>query len=244
MLVHQDAELADPELCGKVRELMADPEVAIAGCVGSTGARGIAWWEGDVSGGSAVCAYGELGGGETPAVAFGGDGTPRTPRMGAVDTLDGFVLVMSPWAARTLRFDESLGFLDGHDFDICQQARAAGRSVVTADLAVRTTAPFSSPATTSRGSRPTSHREKWHGRVPGAEPKEGEEDWPARARRAEAEAALARLLVLSREMQRDAQQESFEQRLRQMTETSSWRITEPLRHLNKLRKKLRGRPAL
>ena len=31
VLVHQDAELADPELCGKVRELMADPEVASQG---------------------------------------------------------------------------------------------------------------------------------------------------------------------------------------------------------------------
>ena len=198
-----------------------------------------------MSGGSAVCAYGELGGGEIPAVAFGGDGTPRTPRMGAVDTLDGFVLVMSPWAVRTLRFDESLGFLYGHDFDICQQARAAGRSVVTADLAVRhhhTLQLVSDNEPWIAAHIRTA--EKWHGRVPGAEPKEGDEDWPARARRAEAEAALARLLVLSREMQRDAQQESFERRLRQMTETSSWRITEPLRRLNKLRKKLRGRPAL
>ena len=35
-----------------------------------------------------------------------------------------------------LRFDESLGQMHGYDFDICMQARAAGKKVVTADLQV------------------------------------------------------------------------------------------------------------
>ena len=45
-------------------------------------------------------------------------------------------MVLSPWAVRELRFDESLGKLHGYDFDICMQARAAGKKVVTADFRV------------------------------------------------------------------------------------------------------------
>ena len=41
-------------------------------------------------------------------------------------------MVLSPWAVRELRFDESLGKLHGYDFDICMQARAAGKKVATA----------------------------------------------------------------------------------------------------------------
>ena len=42
-----------------------------------------------------------------------GRGTTRPPyaRTGEVETLDGFVLVLSPWAVRNVRFDESLGAL-------------------------------------------------------------------------------------------------------------------------------------
>ena len=51
-----------------------------------------------------------------------------------MDTLDGFVLALSPWAVRNLRFDESLGQLHGYDLDFCLQVREAGRKVVTADF--------------------------------------------------------------------------------------------------------------
>ena len=66
MLVHQDAEIVDPRFCSKLREVLSDPEVGVVGCVGAVGVRGIAWWEGEVSGGSAVCRYGEDGGGDIP----------------------------------------------------------------------------------------------------------------------------------------------------------------------------------
>ena len=46
---------------------------------------------------------------------------------GEVDSIDGFVMVLSLWAVRNLRFDESLGKLHGYDFDICMQAKAATR---------------------------------------------------------------------------------------------------------------------
>ena len=51
---------------------------------------------------------------------------PPYARTGEVDTVDGFVLALSPWAVRNVRFDESLGQLHGYDFDFCLQVRAAG----------------------------------------------------------------------------------------------------------------------
>ena len=61
--------------------------------------------------------------------------TPSFAKTGEVDAIDGFVMAVSPWAVRNLRFDESLGKIHGYDFDFCAQARAAGHKVVTADLA-------------------------------------------------------------------------------------------------------------
>ncbi|MEA2402953.1 MAG: hypothetical protein QOK00_3356, partial [Thermoleophilaceae bacterium] len=127
VLVHQDAEIVDAEFCAKVREALSDPEVGLVGCVGAVDAGSIAWWEGSVSGGSAVYRYGDVGGGDMPAVAWGGNGASRDVSTGEVETLDGFIMVLSPWAVRNLRFDESLGQLYGHDFDFCRQVRAAGR---------------------------------------------------------------------------------------------------------------------
>src|SRR3954467_6262490 len=49
VLLHQDAEIVDPEFCTKVRRALEDPEVAIVGCAGAIGARNISWWEGLVT---------------------------------------------------------------------------------------------------------------------------------------------------------------------------------------------------
>ena len=245
VLVDQDAEIVDPLFLAKVRDVLADPDVGVVGCVGASGAETIAWWEGEVSGGSAVCEFGELGGGEVPAVAFGGTHLSEVRPPGVVDTLHGFAMVLSPWAVRTLRFDESIGFLYGYDFDFCLQVRAAGRKVMTADLAVRhhhglqlvgDNEPWI--ATHIRAA------DKWEGRIPGVEAPAGEVDWKAHARRAEAEAALARLTVLSKEMRRDASEACHEERLLEITDTLSWRITEPLRFANRWRRRLAGRPVL
>ena len=53
---------------------------------------------------------------------------PAYARTGEVDTVDGFVLVLSPWAVRNLRFDESLGQLHGYDFDFCLQVARGGQA--------------------------------------------------------------------------------------------------------------------
>jgi hypothetical protein len=228
VLVHQDAEIVDPEFCSKVREALRDPEVGLVGCVGAVDAGSIAWWEGSVSGGSAVYRYGDVGGGDMPAVAWGGNGASRDVRTGEVETLDGFAMVLSPWAVRNLRFDESLGQLYGHDFDFCRQVRAAGRKVITADIEVAHH--HSLDLVTDNEPWVAAHiriAEKWD--------TEPEDDWKTRARRAEAEAAAARLLVVSKELQRDALSEEYADRLNAVTRSFSWRITAPLRRLNALR---------
>ena len=55
--------------------------------------------------------YEELGGGEFPAFAWKTDQLPSHAHTGEVDSIDGFVMALSPWAVRELRFDETLGKL-------------------------------------------------------------------------------------------------------------------------------------
>jgi GT2 family glycosyltransferase len=130
VLVHQDIELADPDLCAKVRAALAEPDVAVVGSAGATGVSGIAWWEGSVSAAPALHRYNEHGSGELPAFSW----LQAAPAPAEVDTLDGSLLVLSPWAVRNVRFDEALRLGYGFDLDFCRQVRAAGRRVMTADL--------------------------------------------------------------------------------------------------------------
>jgi Glycosyltransferase like family len=227
VLVHQDAEIVDPGFCAKLREALRDPDVGVVGCLGAIGVRSIAWWEGSLTWASSVYRYGEAGGGELPASAWNGDETPPYVRTGEVDTLDGCLLALSPWTARNLRFDESLGQRHGYDFDLCLQVRAAGRKVVTADLKV--VHHHSLHLVTDNEPWVAAHvrvAEKWDA---------DEDDWKRRARRAEAEAAAARLLVASKQYQGDAIAREHERRLNEVTQSASWRITAPLRRLNALR---------
>src|SRR5205085_124080 len=54
-----------------------------------------------------------------------------------VETVDGLVMALSPWAVRNLRFDEdSYEGFDAYDADFCAQARAAGKRVVVTELPV------------------------------------------------------------------------------------------------------------
>jgi Glycosyltransferase like family len=230
VLVHQDAEIDDAALCTKLRGSLADPEVGVVGCVGATGVRSIAWWEGDVSGGSAVYCYGESGGGELPALSWGARG--GRSETGEVEAIDGFLMALSPWVVRNVRFDESLGMLHGFDVDFCLEVRAAGRKVVTADLRVRHH--HALDLVTANEPWLAAHMraaDKWEGRLPDAGG-----DWKGRARRAEAEAALARLEVEARERRRDALEQLHAEQLSTVTESLSWRMTEPLRRLNAWRR--------
>ena len=221
VLVHQDAEIADPEFCRKLRGALSDPEVGVVGCVGAVGVRNIAWWEGSVTWGSFTHRYQEMGGGDLPALSWESEGLPSFAHTGEVETVDGFVLAVSPWTARNVRFDESLGQLHGYDFDFCLQVRAAGRKVVTEDLKVihhHSLDLVSNPETWVAAHMRVA--EKWDGRMPNVGAAGG--DWKQRARRAEAEASVARTQAVAAMLQAEA-------KTREVTESKSWRLTAPLR---------------
>jgi hypothetical protein len=231
VIVHPHTELADPQLGAKIRAALADPDVAVVGCAGAGGVRNIAWWEGEVSCGAVTHRYVEHGGGELPGFSW----TTTHPAPAQVDTIDGFLMVLSPWAVRTIRFDEGLMLGHGYDLDYCLQVRAAGRKVATADLRV----------IQHRALEVVSDLElwveahialarKWDGRMPG--PEHDADGWRHRARRAEAEREAARALAYSKRLAADARLEELERALQQATETLSWRVTTPLRKVNKWRR--------
>jgi hypothetical protein len=242
VLIHQDAEIADPGFCAELRRRLADPDVGVVGCVGAIGVRSIAWWEGSVTWASFVHRYGELGGGDLPAFAWNGTKAPAYARLGEVESVDGFVMALSPWTVRNVRFDESLGQLHGYDFDFCLQVREAGRKVVTADFKV-----VHHHSLDLIGDVETwiqAHMriaEKWDGRMPGVGADTG--TWKERARRAEAEAAASRALAVSTQLKADARALQHERDMREMRESVGWQMTEPLRRLNALRRRFARRRA-
>jgi hypothetical protein len=231
-LVHQDAEIVDPRFCEAIRGVLANREIGLVGCVGAVGARSIAWWDGVVTWSpSSSYRYGELGGGELSTSSWNGADAAVLPVE--VDTIHGFAMVLAPWTVRNVRFDESLSGLHGYDHDFCLQIRAAGRKVVAADLGV--VHHHSLDLVTDPEPWVAAHirvAEKWDADA-------GQADWKSRARRAEAEAAAARLLVASRQLQRDAQVSEHQSGVARIRQTRSWRLTAPLRQLGALRR--RGR---
>jgi Glycosyltransferase like family len=191
VLPHQDVEIVDADFAVRVREALNDPDVAIVGCVGAVGVRSIAWWRGAVTWAAYSHHYEELGGGEHDSLSWRPETSPSYLATGEVDSIDGLIIVLSPWAVCELRFDESLGQLYGYDFDICMQAHAAGKKVVTADFRVihhRSLELISNPEAWKAAYIRLA--EKWadHLPDPGADPEQ-------RALRAEAEAACADALT-------------------------------------------------
>jgi hypothetical protein len=83
--------------------------------------------------------------------------------------------------------------------------------------------------------------EKWDGRMPGVGADGG--TWKERARRAEAEAAATRGLSVSTQLKSDARALQHERDLQEITGSIGWRLTEPLRRVNALRRRARRRRA-
>jgi hypothetical protein len=240
VLLHQDAEITGGDFCAELRAALADPDVGVVGCVGAVGVRSIAWWEGSATWASFTHRYEELGGGDLPAFAYSDGELPAYARTGEVETVDGFVLALSPWVVRNIRFDESLGELHGYDFDFCLQVRQAGRKVATADFKVahhHSLDLVSNPETWIAAHMRIA--EKWDGRIPGLSPPGA--DWRQRARRAEAEASLARTEAVAAMLHADAEKALIKRELDEMTGSLSWRLTAPLRRANALRRRLRRR---
>jgi hypothetical protein len=241
VLIDERAEILDPQFCERLRRAFSDPDVAVVGCAGATGVRSIAWWEGTVTWASSVYRDSELGGEEFPAVPVAepnGSGPQR--HSGEVDAVDGVVMGLSPWAVRELRFDESLGPRYGYEFDFCLQARVADRKVVTEDLKLAHYYPLAvidDPDTWIEAHMRAA--EKWDGRMPNGVV--AEQDWKLRARRAEAEAATARLLSASKMYEIQALAWEHERQFEAATDSLSWRITAPLREMSTAYRTVRER---
>ena len=137
VLIHEDTEIREPRFEAKIRWALSDPSAAIVGTIGSVGVQGIDWWIHEYGVGSTILApidpevlY------ETPLLSgseAGGIGS-----SGEVDMVDGYLMALSRWAIREVRFDEvglGPGF-HGYDADICFQVRERGRKVLAVEMPV------------------------------------------------------------------------------------------------------------
>jgi hypothetical protein len=228
VLVQQEVEILDAGICRTAREALSDPEVGAVGPMGASGVESIAWWEGDISAAPVRLRYQRFGGGEVAAFSW----KPHRPPPAAVDSLDGRLLVLSPWVVRNLRFDESLSLGFGYDLDLCLKVRESGRRLRTADMPI---------AIHTRSLRVVKDLDLWiEGHIVAQRLMEdrlppspvAELGWKQRARRAEAAREAARTLVYSTEHEVDAELAPLERELDELLESRSWRFTEPLRRLN------------
>ncbi len=126
VLLHDDLEIRDPYLADKIREAFKDPDVAILGAIGSSGmdgSQGINWWEAPECRGYAV----DGRNGHT-VTDFGFDRDPCYKSIPTfVDTVDGMLLILSPWAIKHLTL-KGLGYHGFHGYpeELCRQCKCGG----------------------------------------------------------------------------------------------------------------------
>ena len=211
--------------------------MAVVGAAGSTGKPSLAWWDGEISRGKVTLQLPEHRGGRLPAYSWKDVG----PAPAEVDVVDGFLMVLSPWAVRNARFDESLALGHGFDVDFCLQMRQAGKKVTVADIDVvhhHSLDLFDDGAKWIEAHIQLA--EKWDA----ATADDDEAGWKARARRAEAEREAERAITYSLELSSDARVLGLERELEQALGSASWRITAPLRGLNAALRRRRERRAM
>jgi hypothetical protein len=127
VLLHQDVELEDEALCGRIRRAFRDRRVGLFGVLGARVSKLHRWLSPDEVLGMAIGP--EHLGPEWLRLSIG----PQE-----VDMVDGAVLVLAPWVIRGLRFDETLpGGFHGYDVDISMRVRAHGGKVICEDVECR-----------------------------------------------------------------------------------------------------------
>jgi GT2 family glycosyltransferase len=120
VLVHQDLELLDDSLLRRARPLLAQPGVGVVGLFGARRAPLHCWSKAEELFGRAT----------TPPIDIHHSSGPFE-----VEVVDGSLLVIAPWAVRTIRFSEILADdFHGYDVDFCCRVRAAGGRVVCDDV--------------------------------------------------------------------------------------------------------------
>jgi hypothetical protein len=120
ILLHQDLELTDGSLPGRLRRLFEDPRTGLVGSLGARNATLHTW-----------LASRELYGSVTAP------GIDRRFSTGPqqVDGVDGALLALAPWVVRGLRFGEApAGGFHGYDVEISARVRAHGGEVVADDI--------------------------------------------------------------------------------------------------------------
>ena len=117
VLLHDDLEVTDPNADIVFMEALSDPEVALVGVAGGKNVNSLAWWNHDTVGHQMT---------DSGMLTF-------NEQTGDVDSLEGSIIVFSPWAIRHLRFDLRFTGFHGYD-DISMIARSKGKRVVVADV--------------------------------------------------------------------------------------------------------------
>ena len=118
ILVHDDLELIDPNTEEKFLTALSMPDAGIVGVAGGYDVTGLAWWNGQTVGHQLT---------DSGMLDFG-------PREGDVQSLEGSVMALGPWALDHLCFDED-AFTGFHGYDdIGMTVRQHGKRVIVADI--------------------------------------------------------------------------------------------------------------
>lgn len=118
VLQHDDLEILDLDKAeATILEAFQDEDVALVGVAGGDARTGLAWWNIDPIGHQLT---------DSMNIDFG-------RRSGDVALLEGSLLAFSPWAIRTLVFDEEYPGFHGYD-EIAMQAQDKGKRVVVKDI--------------------------------------------------------------------------------------------------------------
>lgn len=122
VLLHDDVEIHDEEFRDKVLAAVGEDSVGVVGVVGGADIPSLQWWRGRRLAGRV----------EEPRGA-----ADLGARTADVDAVDGLMLVLSPRAFRSIRFDgDSFPEYHAYDVDYCLAARAAGLRVVVREIDV------------------------------------------------------------------------------------------------------------